>query len=96
MTEEFIIMGTAYMLAFMAIYILFEMIRINRIVHIAEIERLMFAPVIISVFYLWIAIFDPEIRLARLWSRFELFAVLSIIIRTLYSYSKKIRKTGRK
>jgi len=91
-----LITGTSFLLSGMAFYILFEMIRINKILDSIEITKLMVIPLILGVFYMYLSVYNPDIETARMWSRFCMFTSLSIALQTVYSYSRKIRAKGGK
>ena len=96
MAEDIVMAGISFLLAFMSFYVLFEMIRINKFINSIEIQQLSMIPIMLGCFYLYLSVWNPDIEVARLGSRFCMFASLSIALGTLYSYSRKLRAKGRK
>lgn len=94
--NDLLITGTSFLLAIMSVYVLFEMVRINRILKMFEIDKLKLIPVMFSIFYMWQGIWYPEAEFSRLVFRFVMFASLSIASLTLYSYSRILRDKGGK
>ena len=92
MGDELVLFYSPFLFVAMALYILFELIRIRFILNLWEIEALMIIPIIVAGLYLWIGVGNPSIEAARLWLRFVLGTSLGIGMRVAFSYSKTIRQ----
>lgn len=95
MGDEFIVYSP-FLFVFMSAYILLEMRRINSFLNKWEISSLSVIPFLFMILYLWIGIFNPEIEFARYWLRCTIATSLGIGCYLSYSYSKLLRKGGKR
>ncbi len=94
MDYGFFINNVPFVLVFMSLYLLFELIRINKIVNMWEVESLMFIPTFYCILYLWIGIFQPDPALTKSIGRTIVALSLGISIRVAHSYYKNFVKRG--
>ena len=95
MEEELLLVVSPFVFVLMSIYMLFELIRINKILNLWQINSLMVIPILTIVTYLYIVAFEPSIEIARIAVRVLISLSLTIGTHVLYSYSRLLRKGGK-
>lgn len=95
MGGDILLLVSPFIFVLMSAYILFELVRINNVLHLSQLDSLMIIPIVTILSYLYIGIFNPPIEIARLLSRILMSIALGIDAHVLYSYSRLIRKGGK-
>ena len=96
MEEELLLVVSPFVFVLMSIYILFELIRINKTLNLWQVNSLMVIPILAIVVYLYIGVFSPPIEYARIAVRVLVSLSLAIGMHVLYSYSRILRKGGKR